>query len=443
MKRRLADYMHDYDDEIDDMLLLDDTDDVLITERIRVTNLIVVILVLAILRHRGSPAQKRRRTMHLRRPELMPNPHADSPWQSLYRSKEDSSFIITMGVDVQTFEYLLDAGFEHTWNTRPITRDDVNPRGASRIGARSLDAAGGLGLLLHYLCSTVGETGLQMIFAVVPSTLSRYVNFAMRILLKVLKHVPEAEIGWSTPEEMARNSEIINQRHPLIDGAFGFLDGLNLPVAESSDPFVQNANYNGWLHSHKVSNAITFAPDGTIVAAVINSPGSWHDSRVAQEIYLMLLDETPDNYFLIADTAFEKLGRGPRRRIVTPLKRNSRVFNRMTNEEKERAKTYSNAITSARQAVEWGMRAIQGSFGRLRMPLDANNHEGRAWLIELCFRLHNVRTTLVGINQIRTVYLPVWTGGLDDFLEHMYASMFPQIRRNDRIRRYYYLGEND
>ncbi|KAG9087331.1 hypothetical protein FRC07_012847 [Ceratobasidium sp. 392] len=440
MKRPSVDYMRDDDDDLELLLLLGAAED---DPDARNRQIVIIIMVYAILKHKQLPARKRRRTVHLRRPELMPNPRVESPWQSLYHSRQDSAFIVTMGIDVETFHYILDSGFEAAWNTTPVTRDDVNPHGAPRIGARSLDAAGGLGLLLHYLCSTVGETGLQMIFALVPSTVSRYVNFSIRIVLEVLKLLPESQIAWPTPEEMLFHSGVINDRHPMIKGAFGFLDGLNLPVAESSDPLVQNANYNGWLCAHKISNAITFAPDGTIIAAVINSPGSWHDSRVAQEIYMILLDNTPDGYFIIADTAFDRLGRRQRRRIVTPLKKNSKALRRMNQQKKEEARAYSNEITSARQAVEWGMRAIQGSFGRLRMPLDANDHKARATLIEVCFRLHNIRATCIGINQIRNVYMPAWTGGLDNFLEKMYVSFFPQIRRNDRIRQYYYLGPDD
>ena len=37
--------------------------------------------------------------------------------------------------------------------------------------------------------------------------------------------------------------------------------------------------------------------------------------------------------------------------------------------------------------------------------------ERRADLIESCFRLHNLCTRLVGINQIRNVYVPVWREG--------------------------------
>ena len=57
-------------------------------------------------------------------------------------------------------------------------------------------------------------------------------------------------------------NNLIVQRHPLLTGAFGSMDGLNLPLKESTDPGIENATYNGWLHAHFVSNVLVFAPTG-------------------------------------------------------------------------------------------------------------------------------------------------------------------------------------
>lgn len=148
---------------------------------------------------------------YLCRSELMPNPRVGTPWQCLYESRADRAFITTMGFDVQTFEWLLnEAGFAEQWNSSPILRTDTNPMGTPRVGARSLDAAGGLGLYLHWLCSTMRETSLQQIFALVPATVSRYLAFSQRILLEVLREVRDAEICWPTRvEEYERLSALV------------------------------------------------------------------------------------------------------------------------------------------------------------------------------------------------------------------------------------------
>ena len=69
-----------------------------------------------------------------------------------------------MGFDVLTFQSILDSGFADAWYNTPVPRSDANQAGASRPMARSLDAAGALGLVLHYLNSTMQEISLQQIF---------------------------------------------------------------------------------------------------------------------------------------------------------------------------------------------------------------------------------------------------------------------------------------
>jgi hypothetical protein len=46
------------------------------------------------------------------------------------------------------------------------------------------------------------------------------------------------------------------------------------------------------------------------------------------------------------------------------------------------------------------MRALQGAFGQLRIPLEVNHTERRAKLLETCIWLHNLHAQRVGINQI-------------------------------------------
>jgi len=48
----------------------------------------------------------------------------------------------------------------------------------------------------------------------------------------------------------------------MLVGAVGTLDGLKLPVQVSSDSRIENAMYNGWLHSHFISNIFVFLPTG-------------------------------------------------------------------------------------------------------------------------------------------------------------------------------------
>ena len=92
---------------------------------------------------------------YLGRPNLLPNPCFGTPWRRLYERCEDRAFITTMGVDTATFHAILKAGFGSLWYSHAILRTDTHTAGHPRAGRRLLDAEGGLGLVLHWLSSTM------------------------------------------------------------------------------------------------------------------------------------------------------------------------------------------------------------------------------------------------------------------------------------------------
>ncbi|KAG8988592.1 hypothetical protein FRB94_000574 [Tulasnella sp. JGI-2019a] len=200
---------------------------------------------------------------YLRRQNLLPNPRDTTPWLALLESRDDRAFITTMGFDVATFNLILDSGFRDCWDAMPIARSDVRSSGAPKIHRRSLDAAGGLGLALHYLTTSMREVGLQQIFALVPSTVNRYLLFSLPLLLCTVKKMELGRIAWPKGEaQFASLAALTKAKYDRLDGSFGLIDGLNLPVQESSDPDIQNATYNGWKCACYVSSVLAFAFDG-------------------------------------------------------------------------------------------------------------------------------------------------------------------------------------
>lgn len=175
------------------------------------------------------------------------------------------------------------------------------------------------------------------------------------------------------------------------------------------------------------------AQTGEILCCRTNCPGSWHDSRVAEGIYEKLEHETPDGYSLVADTAFPTGHDRIAGKIQVPLK----VHEDLPDDSYQRKYMVqlSRSILSYRQTAEWGMRDLQGSFGRLRVPLEIEDMEKRADLIESCFRLHNLRTRMVGINHIRNVYIPAWCEGDDDrrIWEGFEGILFSDQQKHDRV----------
>jgi hypothetical protein len=64
-----------------------------------------------------------------------------------------------------------------------------------------------------------------------------------------------------------------------------------------------------------------------------------------------------------------------------------------------------NKYVSLRQCSEWGMRALQGCFARLKSRLTSNK-ELRYSIIYSAILLHNFRTEFVGLNEIAKVFNP-------------------------------------
>lgn len=221
----------------------------------------------------------------------------------------------------------------------------------------------------------------------------------------------------------------------MLDGAFGSIDGLNLPVETSDDPELENMTYNGWLHGHFCSSVFAFSATGVIIACALNAPGSWHDSRIAQRIYDRLLDDTPDGYYLVADTAFPRGPASIQGRIQAPLKQDSRLPE--DPEELNNLLRFNRQLLTYRQTAEWGMRTIQGSFGRLRLPLPIAKTQKRRELLETCARLFNLRTRRVGISQIKNTYVTLWMDNDDQLWSSFEEMLFPEIIKRDRVSRFH------
>ena len=389
---------------------------------------------------------------YLVRANLLPNPRFGTPWQQLYRSKSDRAYITTMGFDVVTFHKILDAGFARRWYTMPIARSDVKSTGWTRPTARSFDAAGALGLILHYLSSTMHEIALQEIFAVVPASLSRYITSALKISLTTLREMPNARIAWPKGDEFHQFNNAIREQHPRLMGAFASIDGLNLPMQTSGNQDIENATYNGWLHEHFVSSVLVFAPNGLcifgdrrrttdmvfpglIIGAHLNAPGSWHNSQVAQSIYQGLRDETPAEFYLVADSAFPRGGQAIQGRIKAPLK--------LVNESKGRRWRLLRLCNSTGNCCHIAklpsgvIEAFKVHFSRLRVPLPVNAVKRRGDVLETCVRAFCLRTKCIGVNQINSVY--VGEGNQEE--RRIWATfeniLFADQRQNDRVLRFH------
>jgi hypothetical protein len=59
-------------------------------------------------------------------------------------------------------------------------------------------------------------------------------------------------------------------------------------------------------------------------------------------------------------------------------------------------------------------------------------------ILEICVRLYNLRCRRVGLNQIRSVYLPIWhSDGQDEVWNGFEGMVFGEQRKNDRVARFH------
>ncbi|KAE9001587.1 hypothetical protein PR001_g18482 [Phytophthora rubi] len=90
-------------------------------------------------------------------------------------------------------------------------------------------------------------------------------------------------------------------------GMEGVVD-MMAQVQQPSNPDVQNACYNGWLHNVCATGALCFSVDGLIVwTKKHNCPGSWNDGDTSLAFRRILADPTlnPDpRYGIVGDSAF-------------------------------------------------------------------------------------------------------------------------------------------
>ena len=73
-----------------------------------------------------------------------------------------------------------------------------------------------LGLLLAWTRTRGSLMVLQLIFGLTMSPLSKYLQFARRIIVKILKNKPLAKICLPSNEKIVEYQETIHDRHPAL-----------------------------------------------------------------------------------------------------------------------------------------------------------------------------------------------------------------------------------
>ena len=372
----------------------------------KTTNTILLLqvcaVILAVMIYNGQ----RNRSKLTRSAILLPSL---SPWTHIYANADPSSFLTLTGFNRESFELLYHILF-----------DDFPEKDTSIGGRPSLmDNKSKLGLYLFYVNSTMKLNHLCLLFGVTPTRCSSIIEDLMEMICDKLLKNKAAKVRFpKTVQEQLKLAKLVRNREPTVSDVIGFTDGLSIPVQCASDSISQAINFNGYHHDTMVNNTFTFGPNGKIIHACINYPGSWHDSSVSQSLIEMVI-KFIGNFKLCIDQGFPRSGKlfnkfiGPMssttRRKIAPCLR-------------KRLLVKHNKYVSLRQSSEWGMRALQGTFSRLKSRLTSNKEKRRKIILSIVL-LHNFRTHYVGLNQIATVFNPLY-------------QQYINIDNYDRIKKY-------
>ena len=186
----------------------------------------------------------------------------------------------------------------------------------------------------------------------------------------------------------------------LIHNRFSFVDGKNYRVQEPTDIDIQNAMYNGWLHSVLVTGVLCFGVDGCLIWGKHNCVGSWNDGDMSRDLQEKLLYDVDDGWGIIADTAFP-VSKQLVGKIISPLKEGE--LERAHPHAQRALLRLSAEITSCRQACEWGVGSVEKVWRQLLLPLPYNQNVRHKRLNNI-HRLWNFRVRTTGISQILNTF---------------------------------------
>ena len=335
---------------------------------------------------------------------------ATSPWEKVYQSGNDQAMITVTALDQTAFRNLLKLFRPFFYNYTPWTGNKDGStyvrvvRGANRRTGRPrlVKASSCLGLSLAWYRFKGAEFILQGWFGFTGTHANVWLKFGRRMLIKVLLKLQAARVTMPSEETVAEHMRRVEARHPALQNVYCVADGLKLYFESCDGLSEQSMFYNGWQHDHYISNLFVFSIDGQIISCVVNAPGSVHDSTLAYwgKIYDILeaMYERTGGICCV-DSAF--------------MANDDVPFLIKSAQDVSKARSADEMVkmqqaTSLRQAAEWGMRAIQGAFPRSKERFHyEENGERKVYVTLLCL-LYNYRIETVGLNQIRTVYVPEW-----------------------------------
>ena len=249
-----------------------------------------------------------------------------------------------------------------------------------------------LAMTIRFMVSKAPTKDLHADFGALQTSFSTYRALGMRMIVQHLVNDDRSKVYWDmSPEVIAANQ----QRTAFFDaipGVVGFIDGVQVDTRRHPVYEMQRLDYSGRAKAHKRNMILVWDTYGKIIDCVLNTPGSYHDSRSTAIGYIYEhVTHLPDGAKIVADAAFCSTGEVE-----------GKIVKVENYDEVDEAHIRA-SITSLRQSAEWGNNTLFGTFSRLQAHLPTCNVE-RQSRMHTSVLLHNWRAHYGEPNQIRSYF---------------------------------------
>ncbi len=134
----------------------------------------------------------------------------------------------------------------------------------------------------------------------------------------------------------------------MVDDIISLLDGVSFPVQCTDKRIRQNAMYCGYDCDTMVNNMLAYGPDGKVLFAAVNFPGSWAAGSLSAR-FLHYVKRKIGAYKICVDQGFPRSG-DAHGTFVGPVTK--RQAQRLYRDFQNYLLKISNVHTSLRQASE-------------------------------------------------------------------------------------------
>jgi len=335
-----------------------------------------------------------------------------SNWRKFYNSGDDSDsgWFHEVALSKSSFTELV-GEISPLWHSTPICayngeREIGTPR-PSDIRRRRLDCKDTVALTLRFLAFPDTRAMIGKEFGVLENDARRYAYFGIYLFRMVLSKHDKAKIHWPCDDQayVDRHYSRIQEDTPELHILYGlrpiaWIDGVRFVIHDKHSRPDEHKGDKSKEKKKTLRKLILITDsEGRVVAAGINTPGSWHDSKATRltGLYDLIEDTVPDGYCILSDTAFR--GDLLQGKIIKILTAGQNLPPGMTHEQYRRLEK---RIIHARQPCEQGNNTVVQAFCRIRQTLsifdDTNND-----LMEATLLVHNWRVSTTERTQVKKI----------------------------------------